>query len=31
LQLVGAPLTSIQVLLVAHGLSEMLVPLTAIF
>jgi len=31
LQLVGAPLTLVQVLLVAQGLSEMVVPLTAMF
>ena len=31
LQFVGAPLTLVQVLLVAQGLSEMVVPLTAMF
>ena len=31
LQLVGAPLTLVQVLLVAQGLSAMVVPLTAMF
>jgi len=31
LQFDGAPLTLVQVLLVAQGLSEMVVPLTAMF